>query len=72
MIASSTNMCALTPKPPPTAGATTRIFASDTPSGPETLVFRKWGIWVELQIVNSPRPLSYSAMTPRPSRGTPE
>ena len=51
MIASSTNMCALTPKPPPTSGAITRILASDTPSGRENMVFGKWGICVELQIV---------------------
>ena len=36
------------PKPPPTAGATTRIKCSGMPSVSATITFRMCGIWVAL------------------------
>ncbi len=45
---SSGLMLSLAPKPPPTAGATTRIFISGMPVVAAAITLRMWGTWVAL------------------------
>ena len=47
-------MSSFEPKPPPTAGATTRILCSGVPVTIAMKILRKCGTWVAEYIVKSP------------------
>ena len=46
-MASSAYTLSFDPKPPPTAGATTRTWCSARPSITASWILRMWGIWVD-------------------------
>ena len=64
---SSAYTSTLAPKPPPTSGAMTRIFASGMPMTSAYAVRMMCGAWVEETTVTSPVSGEISQTTPRGS-----
>ena len=64
-------MEALVPKPPPTAGATTRSLCAGRSSISQSVRWSQCGTWVEAQTVSPPPRTAGSARIPRGSIGIP-
>ena len=69
-MSSSAYTLSFDPKPPPTAGATTRTLCSGTPHVAAIITLRMWGIWVDEYTVMSPPYTPGTTATPRGSIAT--